>query len=50
MPKQQQSYDSLVKILLIGDTGVGKTNILLRYFEDRFSLEHVATIGFFTFI
>jgi GTPase SAR1 family protein len=44
---KQQNHDSLIKVLLIGDTGVGKTNILLRYFEDKFSSEHLATVGFF---
>lgn len=37
-----------MKVLLIGDTGVGKTNILLRYFEDKFNSEHLATVGFWS--
>lgn len=28
------AYDYLFKIVLIGDTGVGKSNILLRYTKD----------------
>jgi GTPase SAR1 family protein len=29
-------YDFLLKIVLIGDSGVGKSNILLRYTKDEF--------------
>ena len=29
--KKDQSYDYLIKILVIGDSGVGKTNMLLRF-------------------
>lgn len=35
------------KLLLMGDSGVGKSSILLRFVEDRFLGEdvHAATIG-----
>lgn len=29
--KRDQGYDYLAKLLIIGDSGVGKTNILLRF-------------------
>lgn len=38
-------YDYLFKILLIGDTGVGKSCILLRFADDTFSDSHISTIG-----
>ena len=33
------------KLILIGDAGVGKTSILLRFMEDKFSDEYCVTIG-----
>lgn len=43
----KSSYDWLVKILIIGDSGVGKTNILLRICDDRFNQNHITTLGNF---
>jgi GTPase SAR1 family protein len=39
------SYDYLFKIVLIGDSGVGKSNILSRFTRNEFSLESKSTIG-----
>ena len=33
------------KLLLIGDSGVGKSSILTRFTDDRFEPDHAATIG-----
>lgn len=38
-------YDHLLKILLIGNTGVGKSSILLRYVGEDFDSQQLATIG-----
>ena len=38
-------YDYLVKVLIIGDSGVGKTCFLLRFTENQFQSNHLATIG-----
>jgi Ras-related protein Rab-8A len=38
-------YDYLVKLLIIGDSGVGKTCFLLRFSEDNFTTSHLTTIG-----
>lgn len=34
-----------LKILIVGDSNVGKTSLLLKYTDDYFSEAHVATIG-----
>lgn len=39
------SYDYLFKVVLIGDSGVGKSNILSRFTRNEFSLESKSTIG-----
>lgn len=40
-----ESYDYLFKIVLIGDSAVGKTNLLSRFAKNEFSLETKATLG-----
>lgn len=40
-----KTYDYLFKLLLIGDSGVGKTCILFRFSEDAFSATFISTIG-----
>jgi len=39
------SYDYLFKLLLCGDSGVGKTSMLRRYFSDEMNDAYIATIG-----
>ena len=43
--KKNQDCDVTVKIVIVGDSGVGKTNILCRYCEDDFKPSYVSTIG-----
>jgi Ras-related protein Rab-1A len=38
-------YDYLFKLLLIGNSGVGKSNMLLRFADDVYKEDHTATIG-----
>lgn len=40
-----EDYDYLFKLLLIGDSGVGKSCILLRFADDTFSESYISTIG-----
>ena len=42
---REDDYDYLFKIVLIGDSGVGKSNLLTRFTRDEFSLESKSTIG-----
>ena len=39
------TYDVIYKILLVGDSGVGKTNIMLRYLNKEFNINTKATVG-----
>ena len=39
------NFNYLLKYVIIGDSGVGKSNILLRYMNGTFSEEFKATIG-----
>ncbi|XP_078388622.1 ras-related protein Rab-8B-like [Cetorhinus maximus] len=39
------NYDHLFKLLLIGDSGVGKTCLLFRFSDDAFNATFIATIG-----
>lgn len=43
--KKGPKYDHLLKLLLIGDSGVGKSCILLRYSDDSFTGSYITTIG-----
>lgn len=40
-----EDYDFVYKLVLIGDSGVGKTNLHLRYTQNQFSLDSKPTIG-----
>ena len=42
---QKASYDYLMKLIIIGDSGVGKTCFLMRFAEDSFTATHITTIG-----
>ncbi len=39
------SVDLSYKIVLIGDSGVGKSNILLRFYKNEFKLDSKTTLG-----
>ncbi len=41
----QNEYDYLLKYLIIGYSGVGKSCLLLRYADDVYTDKHIITIG-----
>ena len=42
---ETESYDLLFKLILIGDSAVGKSNILLKYLKNEFDQNSRATVG-----
>eukprot|EP01118_Nematostelium_gracile_P011802 TRINITY_DN424_c0_g1_i1.p1 TRINITY_DN424_c0_g1~~TRINITY_DN424_c0_g1_i1.p1 ORF type:complete len:223 (-),score=50.63 TRINITY_DN424_c0_g1_i1:124-792(-) len=45
LAKKDDDYDFLFKVVLIGDSGVGKSNLLSRFTRNDFSAESKSTIG-----
>ena len=42
---KDEDYDYLFKVVLIGDSGVGKSNLLSRFTQNQFNIESKSTIG-----
>ena len=50
---EAEQYDALLKLVLVGDSNVGKTALLSRFVDDNFGANLISTIGrefFFGFI
>ena len=45
MAMKKPQYDYLLKLIVIGDSSVGKTCLLLRFSDDQFPHSHMPTIG-----
>ena len=45
MLKLPDEYDYLFKLIIVGDTNVGKTNIMSKYIKDQFNITSKSTIG-----
>ena len=42
---KRAGFDCQLKLLVVGDSAVGKTSLLLRYTDSKFSSSYVSTIG-----
>ena len=40
-----REYDYSIKVLLIGDSGVGKSSIMLQFVEEDYKNEYACTVG-----
>jgi len=38
-------YDYIMKVIIIGDSGIGKSSLLLRYHQNKFITNYLMTIG-----
>ena len=36
--------ETILKVILVGDSGAGKTSFFIRYFDDKFSINHFVVI------
>ena len=44
-PRKNDKYDLMAKVIIIGDSGIGKTVLITRFCESTFKESYVATIG-----
>jgi Ras-related protein Rab-11A len=45
MSKKEEEYDFLFKLIIIGDSNVGKTNIMSQYIKKEFNINSKSTVG-----
>ena len=45
--RNSKNYDYLFKVILIGDSGVGKTSVLAKFVGEEVVKSHISTIGDF---
>ena len=41
----REEFDHLIKIMLVGDSGAGKTALMTRFSEDTYSDKTLSTVG-----
>lgn len=45
LDRNANDYSHLFKLLLIGDSGVGKSSLLLRFADNSYTGNYITTIG-----
>ena len=43
--KNRFNFDAKMKLLIVGDSGVGKTGVFIRFVDDTFREMFISTIG-----
>jgi Ras-related protein Rab-1A len=41
----EEDFDEKIKIMLIGDSNVGKTSLLKKYIDNEYSKNYITTVG-----
>ena len=41
----ERNYDCMCKIVIVGNSGVGKTAFLQRFYDDTFRVRFITTVG-----
>ncbi len=44
-PKSEEVFEALFKLIMIGDSGTGKSSLINRYIKNEFDLDYKVTIG-----
>jgi len=44
-PGNEKNYDYMAKLLILGDSEVGKTNVLMSFCDNNYTPYHLTTIG-----
>lgn len=42
---ESNTYDYLIKCLIVGDSGTGKSSLMMRFTDDVFNTSYISTIG-----
>jgi small GTP-binding protein len=45
MTNTKQTGNTIQKIIFLGDSGVGKSSLIFRYFDKTFTQDYIQTIG-----
>lgn len=45
MSSPKEKFEYIIKLVILGDTAVGKTNLLLRFTDASYKPTHLPTIG-----
>jgi Ras-related protein Rab-11A len=45
MAQDESSFDQLFKVVMLGDSGVGKSNLLTKYTKGAFKPDSKTTVG-----